>query len=161
MTRYIDDNPLHQTDIACAWLVCHSQEGLCKLYPFYPASPEAQASSLFGEASHATPHQVYLNLLGCRTPPQLHAGGVGQQKQHGIPLCKSIHLVLFLYRTLKTMCHLKLLRKMKRIRKRRYSIFIVINFIFMNACDVILYISLFSVSSMFNTMMPIPVPNVI
>ena len=26
----------HQTDTACAWLVCHSQEGLCKLYPPIP-----------------------------------------------------------------------------------------------------------------------------
>ena len=33
----------HQTDTACAWLVCHSQEGLCKLYPPYPASPEDRA----------------------------------------------------------------------------------------------------------------------
>ena len=24
---------MHQTDTACAWLVCHSKEGLCKLYP--------------------------------------------------------------------------------------------------------------------------------
>ena len=45
----------HQTDTACAWLVCHSQEGLCKLYPTYPASQEARAPSFFLEASHATP----------------------------------------------------------------------------------------------------------
>ena len=40
-----EDNHLwqHQTDTACAWLVCHSQEGLCKLYPPYPASQEARA----------------------------------------------------------------------------------------------------------------------
>ena len=39
---------MHQTDTACAWLVCHSQEGLCKLYPPYPASLEAQAPIFFG-----------------------------------------------------------------------------------------------------------------
>ena len=41
----------HQTDTACAWLVCHSQEGLCKLYPPYLASPEAQARFLGGNQS--------------------------------------------------------------------------------------------------------------
>ena len=39
----------HQTDTACAWLVCHSQEGLCKLYSPYPASPEARAPRFFGK----------------------------------------------------------------------------------------------------------------
>ena len=39
---------VHQTDTACAWLVCHSQEGLCKLYPSYPVSLEARAPSFFG-----------------------------------------------------------------------------------------------------------------
>ena len=35
---------MHQTDTACAWLVCHSQEGLCKLYP-----AEARAPSFLGK----------------------------------------------------------------------------------------------------------------
>ena len=39
---------MHQTDTACAWLVCHSQEGLCKLYPPYPAFQEARAPSFWG-----------------------------------------------------------------------------------------------------------------
>ena len=34
----------HQTDTACAWLVCHTY----KLYPPYPASPEARAPSSLG-----------------------------------------------------------------------------------------------------------------
>ena len=42
---------MHQTDTACAWLVCHSLEGLCKLYPPYPASPEAQAPIFLGNQS--------------------------------------------------------------------------------------------------------------
>ena len=29
-----------------------------------------------------TPGRASLEKLGCRTPPQLHAGGVGQQQQH-------------------------------------------------------------------------------
>ena len=37
----------HQTDTACVWLVCHSKEGLCKLYPPYPASSEARTPSFF------------------------------------------------------------------------------------------------------------------
>ena len=41
----------HQTDSACAWLVCHSQEGLCKLYPPYPASPEARPPLIWGSQS--------------------------------------------------------------------------------------------------------------
>ena len=32
-----------------------------------------------------TPGKTSLEILGCRTPPQLHAGGVGRQ-QHGISL---------------------------------------------------------------------------
>ena len=44
-----DVSDAHQTDIACAWLVCHSQEGLCKLYPPYPASQEARAPSFLGK----------------------------------------------------------------------------------------------------------------
>ena len=30
-----------------------------------------------------TPDRASLEKLGCRTPPQLHAGGVGRQQQHG------------------------------------------------------------------------------
>ena len=37
----------HQTDTACAWLVCHSQEGLCKIVSTYHASPKARAP-IFG-----------------------------------------------------------------------------------------------------------------
>ena len=29
-----------------------------------------------------TPGRASLEKLGCRTPPQLHAGGVGRQQQH-------------------------------------------------------------------------------
>ena len=42
-------NTVHQTDTACAWLVCHSQEGLCKLYPPNPASQEARAPGFLGK----------------------------------------------------------------------------------------------------------------
>ena len=45
----------HQTDTTCAWLVCHSQEGLCKLYPPYPASPEARAPSFLGGSQSCYP----------------------------------------------------------------------------------------------------------
>ena len=31
-----------------------------------------------------TPGRASLEKLGCRTPPQLHAGGVGRQQQHGV-----------------------------------------------------------------------------
>ena len=31
-----------------------------------------------------TPGRASLEKLGCRTPPQLHAGGVGRQQQHNI-----------------------------------------------------------------------------
>ena len=47
----IDDDDLHQTVIACAWLVCNSQE----LYPPYPASTGVPGPQFFGEASLATP----------------------------------------------------------------------------------------------------------
>ena len=33
-----------------------------------------------------TPGRASLEKLGCRTPPQLHAGGVGRQQQHEISL---------------------------------------------------------------------------
>ena len=29
-----------------------------------------------------TPDRASLEKLGCRTPPQLHAGGIGRQQQH-------------------------------------------------------------------------------
>ena len=32
-----------------------------------------------------TPGRASLEKLGCRTPPQLHAGGVGQQQQESLP----------------------------------------------------------------------------
>ena len=47
--EYYEEEVQHQTEIACAWLVCHSHQGLCKLYPPYPASPEARAPSFFGK----------------------------------------------------------------------------------------------------------------
>ena len=37
-----------------------------------------------------TPGRASLEKLGCRTPPQLHAGGVGRQQQqqpHTAPIC--------------------------------------------------------------------------
>ena len=46
-----DRTKQHQTDTACAWLVFHSQEGLCKLYPPYPASPEARGPVFLGSQS--------------------------------------------------------------------------------------------------------------
>ena len=46
-----EDLTKHQTDTACAWLVCHNQEGLCKLYPPYPTSPEAQTPIFWGNQS--------------------------------------------------------------------------------------------------------------
>ena len=181
---------MHQTDTACAWLVCHSQEGLYKLYPtipplrrpgpqFFGGSQLCDPAAWLGERqllretlspsktkptlktllhtltkytnstvqpSHSSPPSLspthsppnshtsvqsplpplqhthipqciystahtyipqatywtsgclpgvcclcwpggndawkgYLNLLGCRTPPQLHAVGVGRQQQ--------------------------------------------------------------------------------
>ena len=67
----------HQTDTACAWLVCHSQEGLFKLYPPYPASTEALAP-VFWKASHATPHH------GWRSASSLWEtlGPIQDQNQH-------------------------------------------------------------------------------
>ena len=43
-----------------------------------------------------TPGRASLEKLGCRTPPQLHAGGVGlQQQQHGnIPVCSEVVVVV-------------------------------------------------------------------
>ena len=44
----------HQTDTACAWLVCLSQEGLCKLYP--PILPLRGCGPLFfGESQSCDP----------------------------------------------------------------------------------------------------------
>ena len=57
---------MHQTDTACAWFVCHSQEGLCKLYPHYPASPEAQTPIYFLETSHATPQHGWRSASSMR-----------------------------------------------------------------------------------------------
>ena len=42
-------------------------------------SPESGASA--GQVEE-TPGRASLEKLGCRTPPQLHAGGVGRQQQH-------------------------------------------------------------------------------
>ena len=74
---------MHQTDTSCAWLVGHSQEGLCKLYPLYPASP---APSFFGSQpynpaswlaellvgdieSNPGPKPTLKTLLHTHTPP--------------------------------------------------------------------------------------------
>ena len=46
---------MYQTDTACAWLVCHSQEGLCKLYPPYPASLETRTPSFLGGSQSCDP----------------------------------------------------------------------------------------------------------
>ena len=97
----------HQTDTACAWLVCHSQEGLCKLYPPYPASQEARALSFFGEASHAResnpgPKPTLKTLLHTLTkytnspvplnPPHPHSPQPTHRLPHphlSTPLCKT------------------------------------------------------------------------
>ena len=45
-----------------------------------------------------TPGRASLEKLGCRTPPQLHAGGVGRQQQHHmVEANSSTGLVMALY----------------------------------------------------------------
>ena len=45
--RKYDEGDLHQTDIACSWLVCHSR-GTVQLVSTNPASAEARPPSFFG-----------------------------------------------------------------------------------------------------------------
>ena len=40
-----------------------------------------------------TPGRASLEKLGCRTPPQLHAGGVGRQQQQQHTSCLVQHIV--------------------------------------------------------------------
>ena len=67
-----DKGNWHQTDTACAWLVCHSQEGMCKLYP--PILPIRRPGlPFFWEASYATPQhgwQRYSSLRETLSPIQ-------------------------------------------------------------------------------------------
>ena len=67
---------MYQTDTACAWLVCHSQEGLCKLYPPIPGP------HFFGGGSQSCDPAAW---LGER---QLLAGDIEyiqDQNQHQTP----------------------------------------------------------------------------
>ena len=78
VTRETKRKSLQQTDTACAWWVCHSQEGLCKLYPPIPPLCRPLPPAFWGGSQSCDPAA----WLGQR---QLIAGdieSIKDQNQH-------------------------------------------------------------------------------
>ena len=54
----------------------------CRRESLEPPLVVSRESGAPADQVEETPGRASLEKLGCRTPPQLHAGGVGRQQQH-------------------------------------------------------------------------------
>ena len=76
-------------DVEVAAARMSNESALTRMTDSTPKKPWSDLTLVLDGASaghvEETPGRASLEKLGCRTPPQLHAGGVGPQQQHSSP----------------------------------------------------------------------------